>query len=47
MRSINIRVLKEDKNYVTIKLTSANSKMRVSKKEYEKRLENGLYALVK
>jgi hypothetical protein len=47
MRSINIRVIKEDRNYVTIKLTSANSKMRVPKKEYEKRLESGLYSVEK
>ena len=46
MRTIQVKVIKEDKRFVTIKLPVANSRMRVPKGDFKRRLERGEYALV-
>ena len=45
-RSIRVKVLKETSKTVTIRLMSLNRKMPVPRKEFEKRVQNGLYEIV-
>lgn len=44
--SMKVRVIKENANRVTIKLIMANSKMPVSREEFEKRVKDGVYEVV-
>lgn len=45
-RSIKVQVLKETSKTVTIRMTTLNRKMPVPRKEFEKRVEDGLYEVV-
>ena len=45
-QSIPVKVLKETPRHVTILLMSSNSKMRVPKKEFDKRWEKGFYEVI-
>lgn len=45
-RSIKVKVLRETSKTVTIQLMSLNRKMPVPRKDFEKRVENGLYEVV-
>ncbi|MDX1685484.1 MAG: hypothetical protein R3275_09620 [Saprospiraceae bacterium] len=42
-RGIQIRVLNQSTNFVSFVLTSSNSKRRMKKKEFFKRVKNGTY----
>ena len=45
-RSIKVKKIKETKSRVTIHLMTVNRKMHVPKKEYNKRVESGLYDVI-
>lgn len=45
-RSIKVRKIKETKSRVTIHLMTVNRKMHVAKKDYNARVESGLYDVV-
>ncbi|HKK79245.1 MAG TPA: hypothetical protein VJ933_06430 [Phaeodactylibacter sp.] len=45
-RSIKVKVLKETSKTVTIRMTTLNRKMPVPRKEFEKRVEDGLYEVI-
>lgn len=45
-RSIRVKVLKETSKTVTIQLIPLNRKMPVPRKDFEKRVETGLYEIV-
>ncbi|MCB9265319.1 MAG: hypothetical protein H6558_09865 [Lewinellaceae bacterium] len=45
-RSIRVKVLKETSKTVTIRFMTLNRKMPVPRKDFEKRVENGLYEVV-
>lgn len=45
-RSIKVKVMSESRGRVTIKIISLNRKMPVSKEDFEKRVESGLYEIV-
>ncbi len=45
-RSIKVRKIKETKSRVTIHLMTVNRKMHVAKKDYNARVESGLYEVV-
>ncbi|MCR9050922.1 hypothetical protein [Phaeodactylibacter xiamenensis] len=45
-RSIKVKVLKETSKTVTVQLTTLNRKMPVPRKEFEKRVKNGLYEVI-
>jgi hypothetical protein len=45
-RSIKIKVVKETAKTVTIQFLSLNRKMPVPRKDFEKRVETGLYEIV-
>ena len=45
-RSIRVKILKETSKTVTIRFMTLNRKMPVPRKEFEKRVEDGLYEVV-
>ena len=45
-RSIQVRVLSESNSRVTIKFISSNSKMPISKTDFDKRVKDGIYEIV-
>ncbi|MCO6476153.1 MAG: hypothetical protein J5I94_05990 [Phaeodactylibacter sp.] len=45
-RSIRVKVLKETSKTVTVRFMTLNRKMPVPRKEFEKRVQNGLYEVV-
>ncbi len=45
-RSIKIKVLRETSKTITIQLISLNRKMPVPRKDFEKRVQDGLYEVV-
>jgi sRNA-binding carbon storage regulator CsrA len=45
-RAIKVKVIKETANKVTIRLKSANRKMHVNRKDFEKRVKDGLYEII-
>ncbi len=45
-RSIRVKVLKETSKTITVRFMTLNRKMPVPRKEFEKRVENGLYEVV-
>lgn len=45
-RSIRVKILKETSKTVTIRFMTLNRKMPVPRKDFEKRVENGLYEVV-
>lgn len=46
-KSIQVKVIKENGNTVTIFMVSTNRKMPVKKEEFDKRVASGLYEVVK
>ena len=46
-RSIKVRVIKETGNKVTLYFINLNRKMPVSKEEFEERVADGLYEVIK
>ena len=44
--SMKVKVIKENANRVTIKLILANTKMPVSRDEFEQRVKDGVYEVV-
>lgn len=46
-RSIKVKVLKESPSTVTIRFMSSNSRMPVNKNEFEKRVKDGVYEVIK
>ncbi len=46
-RSIQVKVIKENNNTVTIYLISTRRQMPVKKEEFDKRVASGLYEIVK
>ncbi len=45
-RSIKVKVLKETSSTITVHIMSLNRKMPVPRKDFEKRVESGLYEVV-
>jgi hypothetical protein len=45
-RSIKVRILKETSKTVTLRFPSLNRKMPVPRKDFEKRVEKGLYEVI-
>ena len=45
-RSIRVKILKETSKTVTVRFMTLNRKMPVPRKDFEKRVENGLYEVV-
>jgi hypothetical protein len=45
-KSIKVRIVKENARTVVIKMLSLNRSMPVPKKDFEKRVESGLYEIV-
>lgn len=45
-RSLQVKVLKETKNRVTLHFVALNRKMPVSREEFETRVDKGLYKVV-
>ncbi len=45
-RSIKVKIIKETSSTVTVKFLSLNRKMPVPRKEFEQRVEEGLYEVV-
>ncbi len=45
-RSIKVRVLKETSKTVTVRFPNLNRKMPVPRKDFEKRVEKGLYEVI-
>lgn len=45
-KSIKVKVVKETSKTVTINMPTLNRKMPVPRKEFEKRVENGLYEVI-
>lgn len=45
-RKIKVKIIKQTANRVTILLKSANRKMHVHKKDFEKRVKDGLYEII-
>ena len=46
-RSIRVKILKETSKTVTIRFMTLNRKMPVPRQDFEKRVENGLYEIVR
>lgn len=46
-RSIKVKIMKENARTVVVRLVSLNRTMPVQKKEFDKRVENGMYEVVK
>ena len=45
-RSIKVKVVKETKNNVTLRILSTNSRMLVKREEFEQRKEDGTYEII-
>ena len=45
-RSIKVRVVKETARTVTVHFVTLNRKMPVPRKEFEERVENGMYEVI-
>jgi hypothetical protein len=45
-RSIKVKIIKETSSTVTVKFLSLNRKMPVPRKDFEQRVEEGLYEVV-
>lgn len=45
-RSIKVKVIKETSSTITVHFTTLNRKMPIPRKDFEKRVESGLYDVI-